>query len=78
MKYMNKTFKYIVLLVFILTMGTSCEKDFTEMNVHPMQPTETSLNFIFTGLLSRTTQPGDFQLYALNERFYQWSQLAAY
>jgi len=78
MRYINKTYKYIVLFLFILAMGTSCEKDFTEMNVHPMKPTETSLNFIFTGLESKTRWPGDFQLYGQNERMYQWSQLGAY
>ena len=49
MRYINKTYKYIVLFLFILAMGTSCDDGFTELNVHPMKPTETSLNFIFTG-----------------------------
>jgi hypothetical protein len=48
------------------------------MNVDPMSPTETSINFIFTGLESRVQFPGDYNLYAENERMYQWSQLGAY
>ncbi len=78
MRYINKTFKYMVLFLFVVTWGTSCDDGFDELNVDKMSPTETSLNFIFTGLEQRVKFQGDYGLYTMNERLYQWSQLSSY
>ena len=67
----------ILSLAIVICVGTSCTEDFEEMNTHPFQPTETSSNFLFNGMMSYVKWPGNFWLYGMNQRIYQWAQLAA-
>ncbi len=66
----------LVSVICIFTL-TQCTDDFAEKNVDPFNPTQTSANFLFNGILSKITQPGNHNLYLENARLYQWSQLAA-
>ena len=67
----------ILSLLIVVGIGTSCTQNFDEMNKHPFQPTETSANFLFNGMVSYVKWPGNYWLYAMNQRLYQWGQLAA-
>ena len=67
----------ILSLAIVICVGTSCTEDFEEMNTHPFQPTETSSNFLFNGMMSYVKWPGNFWLYGMNQRIYQWAQLAS-
>lgn len=68
---------FFAFTMIIMMAITSCNDGFEELNVDPFNPTETSNQFLFTGVLSQLQKPGNYNLYLASERLYQWSQLAA-
>lgn len=75
MKY-NQIIVYF-LAIMMLLVSASCERGFEELNVDPDDPTETSANFLFNGLLASLPYVRNEKLYLNNHHMYQWSQLSA-
>lgn len=80
--YKIKISRVIVKGLFAFTIAvmmaiSSCNDGFEELNVDPFNPTATSNQFLFTGVLGQISKPGNYNLYLASERLYQWSQLAA-
>ena len=67
----------LLLLTLMLGLGVGCERNFEEINIDPDDPTQTSANFLFNGIISSLRYIGNEKLYLNNHRMYQWSQLSA-
>lgn len=59
-----------------LTMAGACTKDFETINVDPINPTETTDEYLFNSMLSSMQLGWDEQLFLFNDVFYPASQLA--
>ncbi len=70
----NKIWTFIACLAFFLS---GCEKDFESINQNPYNPTETSMEALFNGVVSSLQLTWDGQFYVDNEILYDVTQLGA-
>ena len=71
MKYKN------IALVLCLFSAVSCRKDFEEVNKNPFNPTETSMEALFNGVLASLPLGWNEQFYMDNETLYDLTQQGA-
>lgn len=73
---LNKIAAFFLMLI-MLGVSVSCVDNFGDINVDPDDPTQTSANFLFNGIISSLPYIRNEKLYLNNQRMYQWSQLSA-
>ncbi len=74
---MRQNIRNLVLALVFLSAMSSCEKDFEDINQNPYNPTETSMEALFNGLVSSLQLTWDGQFYVDNEVLYEITQLGA-
>jgi hypothetical protein len=73
----GKKSRIYILLFSCLTLITSCEKDFEEINRNPFYPTVTDIGPLFNQVVSSLRLGWNEQFYLHNEKLYQVTQQAA-
>ena len=68
-------FKYYILLFLLI--GTSCTKDFEEINKNPFSPTQTDIGPLFNTVISSIRLGWNEQFYLHNETLYGITEQAA-
>ncbi len=68
---------YIPTIISLLLLLTACEKDFETINQNPYNPTETSMEALFNGVVSSLQLTWNGQFYVDNEILYDVTQLGA-
>jgi hypothetical protein len=68
--------KPLLLLLFLL-FAASCRKDFEEVNTNPFNPTQTSMEALFNGILASLQLGWSEQFYLHNETLYDLTQQGA-
>jgi hypothetical protein len=69
--------KKILLLVLFVASLFGCEKNFEAINENPYNPTETSMEALFNGVIASLPLGWNEQFYVHNEKLYEASQLGA-
>ena len=69
--------RLLFLLLFLFFTGTSCRKDFEEINTNPFNPTQTSMEALFNGVLASLPLGWNEQFYLHNETLYDLTQQGA-
>jgi Starch-binding associating with outer membrane len=67
----------ILVLLLLLFSAVSCRKDFNEINTNPFNPTQTSMEALFNGVLASLPLSWNEQFYMHNETLYELTQQGA-
>jgi hypothetical protein len=69
--------KKLLFLLLLSLFFTACEKDFEEINKNPYNPTSTSMEALFNGIVGSLQLGWNEQFYVHNEKLYEATQLGA-
>ena len=74
---MKKINIQIIILLALSVLPVACRKDFDEINKNPFNPTQTSMEALFNGIISSLPLGWNEQFYLNNETLYELTQQGA-